>query len=331
VWVTFADHFEPYWNARDHQTAQDRVALWCREWPKIAERHRDSRGRRPLYTFFYAEEQYHFDLLHRLAAMCRTGIADVEVHLHHDGEGEGDFIHRIRQFTEKLYCRHGLLREDNGRLAFGFIHGNWALDNSRPDGRWCGLNNEITLLKNLGCYADFTMPSAPSPTQTRIVNTIYWATDDPGRPKSHDTGEPLMQGASATGDLLMIPGPLGFNFRGKRRWLPRLEVGELAAHDLPVRGRAKSWLLLAPRVGEDLFLKLFAHGAQEKNAAILLSGGLDLCLEDLHDECAKYGSELCFVTAYELLSAVHAAWRNQAGTSTIAPTAAAPIQMPVAR
>ena len=37
---------------------------------------------------------------------------------------------------------------------FGFIHGNWCLDNSRADGRWCGLNNELILLRELGCYAD---------------------------------------------------------------------------------------------------------------------------------------------------------------------------------
>ena len=30
---------------------------------------------------------------------------------------------------------HGLLRQQDGRTVFGFIHGNWALDNSRPDGK----------------------------------------------------------------------------------------------------------------------------------------------------------------------------------------------------
>src|SRR5262249_28587093 len=143
VWVTFADHFEPCWKGADRKTAEGRVALWSRKWPEIAERHRDSSGRRPRYTFFYPEEQYHPNLIAPLAEMSSAGIADVEVHLHHDGEGEDDFIGRMRRFTETLYLRNGLLREHNGRIAFGFIHGNWALDNSRPDGRWCGLNNEI--------------------------------------------------------------------------------------------------------------------------------------------------------------------------------------------
>src|SRR5205807_1625408 len=125
------------------------------------------------------------------AEMARLGVGDVEVHLHHDGEGEDDFVSRISRFTQTLSERHSLLRRVNGQLVFGFIHGNWALDNSLPSGRWCGLNNEITLLKRLGCYADFTLPSAPSPAQTRTVNSIYWATDDPRRPRSHDRGAPV--------------------------------------------------------------------------------------------------------------------------------------------
>ena len=43
---------------------------------------------------------------------------------------------------------------------------------SLPDGRWCGLNNELILLRDLGCYADFTLPSAPSrPSDTQRTAT----------------------------------------------------------------------------------------------------------------------------------------------------------------
>jgi hypothetical protein len=48
-------------------------------------------------------------------------------------------------------------------IRFGFIHGNWALDNSLPHGKSCGLDSEIALLRDLGCYGDFTMPSGASP------------------------------------------------------------------------------------------------------------------------------------------------------------------------
>jgi hypothetical protein len=190
--------------------------------------------------------------------------------------------------------------------VFGFIHGNWALDNSRPDGRRCGLNNEITLLRDLGCYADFTMPSGDSPTQSRLVNRIYWATDDPLRPRSFDSGVPVEPGKPGSGDLLMIPGPIGI--RWKERLRPRLETGELAHQDLPNAYRVRRWLELAPRVGSDIFLKLYAHGAQERNSkALLLERGLDRVFELLLAECRRSGHELRYVTTWEMCQAVLAA------------------------
>lgn len=307
VWIALADHYEPLWKGATEETARARVERWRRVWPSIAARHRDSAGRLPRYTFFYPEEEYRPFLLDPLAEMKQAAIADVEVHLHHDGEGEQNFVDRIHSFTEKLYHRHGLLRKQDGKITFGFIHGNWALDNSLPDGRWCGLNNEISLLRDLGCYADFTMPSVPSPTQTRMVNTIYWATDDPERPKSHDAGIPVTIGGPVAGDLMMIPGPLGLNWLGRRRWfVPRVETGELSASNPPSQHRARLWLRYAPRIGENIFIKLFTHGAQERNAEMLLGGGLDLALESLQAECAEARLKLCFVSAREMWQAIEA-------------------------
>jgi len=296
LWVVIADHFEPWNMNREGQADFAMVHRWCREWPKIASRHRDSAGRAPQYAFFYPAEQYHQDLLEPLRALVQEGIADVEVHIHHDGDTETRFCERMRGFVETLHSRHGFLRLKQGKLQFAFIHGNWALDNSRPDGRWCGLNNEILLLQKLGCYADFTLPSAPHPTQTRVVNTVYWAVDDPLRPKSHDRGIPVCPGCPE-GDLLMVPGPLGFNFRGGRR-LPRLETGEIAWYDPPVLGRTRSWIRLAPRIGGDIILKLFTHGAQTGNAEALLNGGLDALFEDLTAECERQNLELHYASPW---------------------------------
>src|SRR6202043_585670 len=98
-----------------------------------------------------------------------------------------------------------------GEVAYGFVHGNWALDNSRPDGRWCGVNNELDILRQTGCYADFTLPSYPSPTQTRKINSIYYATDDPARPKSHDRGINVGSAPRPANSLMLIQGPLALN------------------------------------------------------------------------------------------------------------------------
>jgi hypothetical protein len=281
------------------------VALWPRQWPDIAARHADSEGRRPVYNFFYPEEEYRPHLLDPLAAMTRDGIGDVEIHIHHDGEGEAAFLDKMGRFLEVLQSRHGLLRRHEGRVAFGFIHGNWALDNSRPDGRWCGLNNEITLLRDLGCYADFTMPAAFEPCQAGPVNVIYRTTDDPERPRSYARGWPVRPGLPAVGDLTMITGPLGLELRGPFR-KPRVESGEIAGHALPSAARARLWLELAPRVADHAFVKLFTHGTQERNSGPLLSQGLDTLFTTLEARCREVGARLHYVSAWRAWRAIEA-------------------------
>jgi len=305
IWVTMADHFEPMWGGASLTTAQSRVDLWRSAWPTIARQCQpDTAGNPPRCTFFFPEEEYRPTLLAPLAELMRHGIADVEVHLHHDGEGRQNFIDRIASFCGTLHGEHGLLRRRNGKLAFGFIHGNWALDNSRPDGRWCGLNDEILLLAGLGCYADFTMPSGDSPTQARLVNTIYWCNDDPNRPKSYDDGVPVTFGGAIEGDLLMIPGPLGVRWRD--RLLPRLETGELAGYDLATPYRVGRWVVLSPRIGADSFIKLYTHGAQERNSSALLGGGLKAAFDLLVAEATRRGCAIYFVSAWQMYLAIDA-------------------------
>jgi len=305
VWVAIADHWEPYWNRVSDEVAHSRAVAWHQTWPEIASRWADSIGKPPQYTFYYPQEEYRPEILDMLADLTRRRVADVEVHIHHDGEGQQNFVDRMSGFIERLSGRHGLLRQAGGRTVFGFIHGNWALDNSRPDGRWCGLNNEITLLRDLGCYADFTMPSGNSPTQSRTVNSIYWVTDDPLRPRSYDRGVPVRPGVPAGGDLLMITGPLGI--RWTERLAPRMETGEIAHQDLPTAYRVRRWLELAPRIGNNIFIKLYTHGAKEVNFQALFQTGLPRLFELLEQGCRRYGHELHYVSTWEMRQAVDAA------------------------
>jgi hypothetical protein len=309
VWLTIADHFEPFWNHADIGVARDRVSAWRERWPQIAARiGGDDSSRPPCYTFFYPVEQYLPEMLDVLAELTHAGIADVEVHLHHDGEGREDFIERMSTFCTTLGERHGLLRKVDGHIKFGFIHGNWALDNSLPDGRGCGLNDEITLLCDLGCYADFTMPAGASPSQARTLNTLYWCTDNPDAPKSYDTGIPVLAGQGQSGDLLMIPGPLGLRWRGQ--WMPRMETGELAAYDPPSAYRAQRWFDLAPRIGEHVFLKLYTHGAAESNLETLLSSGLLELFQFVRAEAKLRDAKIHFVSAWEMYLAIEAITRG---------------------
>ncbi len=306
AWVVIADHYEPLGTGATVEAALGRVARWRYKWPRIAgDAPRDAAGQCPQYTFFYPQEEYRRDLLDGIAEMVRLGVGDVEVHLHHDNEQRDTFIRKVNEFCRRLSLDHGLLRQQNGRTVFGFIHGNWALDNSRPDGRWCGLNGEIALLRDLGCYADFTMPSLPSATQGRVVNQIYWCTNNPdNRPRSFDHGIEATVGGGRRGDLLMITGPLGLRFG--ERLMPRLETGEIAGYDMPTPARVRRWFDLAPAIGEDLFLKLYTHGGPEKNLEPLLGGGLQNLFLWLAEEAEQRGIEIHWATAWQMYQAANA-------------------------
>jgi hypothetical protein len=263
----------------------------------------------PRYTFFFPEEEYHPTLMEPLAEMVREGVADVEVHIHHDGEGRQNFVDRISTFCRTLDKEHGLLRKRNGKLTFGFIHGNWALDNSRPDGRLCGLSDEIRVLRDLGCYADFTMPSGDSPTQARLVNTIYYCNGGTGRAKSYDDGARVTPGGGVQGDLLIIPGPLGMRWRD--RWLPRLETGELRCGNVATPYRVRRWVELAPRIGTDSFIKLFSHGAQDRNSSALLRDVLESAFNLLVQEADRRECAIHFASAWQMCLAIEAIGRGR--------------------
>ena len=324
LWVAITDHYEPMGGNVSLAQGLARVAHWQRRWPEIAAAApRDADGHPPKFTFFYPQEEYQREVVAALEDMQRAGIADVDVHIHHDNDTNQGLRDKLTEFLKRLHEDHGFLRMHNGQLVFGFIHGNWALDNSRPDGRWCGVTGELQALRDLGCYADFTMPSLPSATQGRIANRIYWTTGDPDKPRGFDRGLDAVPGGGRRGDLLMVPGPLGLRFR--ERLVPRIEAGELAAYDQPTAYRVGCWLDLAPRIGEDVFLKLYGHTAREDNAAALLgeapgAGSLEPMFRDIQQAAEQRGLELHWATAYEMFCAIERL-TAATGTSLIGPPA----------
>jgi hypothetical protein len=136
-----------------------------------------------------------------------------------------------------------------------------------------------------------------------MVNQIYWATDDPDCAKSYDTGIRVTPDAGRQGDLLMVPGP--FALRWRNRLVPRLEKGEIASYDLPSTYRFERWLDCAPRIGNDIFIKLFAHGCQDRHSfALLEGGGLDRLFEIAKQVCKSRGYVLRYVSTWEMVQAI---------------------------
>lgn len=308
VYVCFADHYEPYGGTDDAERARARVREWISRYPVVASGHRDSDGRPPQHTFFYPAEEYDPELLDEIAALCRRGFGDVEVHLHHDDDTAENLRQTLARFVATLHERHGLLRKDDrtGQTVYAFIHGNWALDNSRPDGRWCGVDNELSILVETGCRVDMTMPSAPSDTQTRKINSLYFAKSAPGCRKAHDRGRDVAVGSWGRPDeLLLVQGPLALNWRqAKLGLLPKIENGEISADAPPSRHRVALWssCRVSVRGAEDhCFIKLHTHGATEKSTAMLFNGGFETLWSELERQYRdRDGCCLHYVTAWEM-------------------------------
>ncbi len=87
-----------------------------------------------MHSFFYPEEEYRPEHLDALVELCRMGLGEIEIHLHHDHDTEANLRATLERFTNLLAERHGALPRDpvSGQPRWAFIHGNWALDNSDP-------------------------------------------------------------------------------------------------------------------------------------------------------------------------------------------------------
>jgi hypothetical protein len=315
-----ADHYEPMIHGAPPQVAASRVEHWLREYPRQFGGFRDSDGRAPRHTFFYPPEEYRPKYLDALAELCQAGYGEVEIHLHHDNDTAEGLRKTLLEYKAVLAERHGLLARHRatGELAYGFIHGNWALCNSRPDGRWCGVNNELDVLRETGCYADFTLPSVPSPTQTRKINSLYYARGDGSRPRAHDTGVDVGTAPRPPRSLMLIQGPLVLSWRA-RKWglVPRVENGCLQGNQPATLERLDLWLrarVQVPTRPDWFFVKLHTHGAPEWNHRALLGEPMVRFHRALAERAARDPNfHFHYVTAremYNLARAAEAGWQG---------------------
>lgn len=310
----FVDHYEPQWERPSYQTECDRVARWRNDYPKLCEGRRDADGRAPIHSFFYPEEEYRTEHLDALVDLCRMGLGEIEIHLHHDHDTEAGLREKLSRFTELLASEHDALprHPETGQPQWSFIHGNWALDNSHPSGEGCGVNNELVILREEGCYADFTLPSAPDPCQTRTINQIYYATDDPAQPKSHNTGQRVRVGGQPVGDLMIIQGPLGFMWANRKFGvIPRIENSDVRTSSPPMRARVDAWVDTGIHVQgkpEWIFVKVHTHGTQERDMETLLGDPMRdafIYMEQRYNDGIDW--KLHYVSAREMYNIVKAA------------------------
>jgi hypothetical protein len=323
-----ADHFEPAIDPTDgykrvsRQEQLRRLEAWTTDYPKAVERWRDHDGRPFAHTYFYPAEQYDEELVSMLAEHCHAGWGEIEVHLHH-GMHQPDTAENTRralaEFRDRLALHHGCLSaETNSRQPrYAFVHGNFALANSAA-GRFCGVNSEMQILAETGCYADFTLPSGFwHPAQTAKLNSVYECALPLNQWAPHRQGRDLAVGVTPSIFPIMVQGPLVMDTtRSLRRAVPVLENGAVTGSMPMTMPRLPFWKRAHVHVSgrpDWIFIKLHCHGMDPTQHDSVLGDTFHKFLEELVAGAEARKETLHFVTARELVNILLAACDGREG------------------
>jgi hypothetical protein len=308
LFFVFADHFEP--GERYELTER-----WLNEYPALAARHHDSAGRPPQHTWFYPAEQPVDRNMAALQKLVAGGYGEVELHLHHANDTQESTRQRFERGIAWFH-RFGFLKTADGTTHFAFVHGNWGLDNSNG-AAWCGDNRELEMLRQLGCFADFTFPSIQWQSQPPSVNSIFEATDD-DRPKSYARGVPLQTGVKPAGDLMIFQGPLLLVPSWHATLFVAIDDGNIHPADPAGPARVDNWVRSRIHVmgrPDWQFVKVHGHGAEsQEDATESLGPRLDSVyshLERRYNDGVHY--ILHYVTAREAFNLARAAADGKGG------------------
>jgi len=280
VMFAFVDHFEPF------STSIPETRIWVDDYIDMACQHVDADGRHPIHSYFVLWAGYEVgwgsgynihSILNTLNEATYQGYGETEYHLHHGVKdertrSEETATNEFLTWTNKainVFSSHGAMitAEPTPQTAFGFIHGMWALDNSRldtwtdpndPRREYCGVNQELRLLGELNCYADFTFRS-PLPMSTTIVDCICYARDDEFPASYQDPNNIFLVGVNQPmqGDLMIIQSPnarcnIGVHRNDYNDLATLARMDEWIGHNVHVVGQ-NNWV----------FVKVYTHGCME--------------------------------------------------------------------
>lgn len=321
-----ANHFEPSWNGTelyDIDTQRRRLDEWCETARKTGEAVTDADGTMFRHTNFYPAEQYDPGLLSTLADLQRAGLGEVEVHLHHGvdtPDTEEGLRRQLVEFRDRLAGDHGLLSQPDGGgdPMYAFVHGNWALGNS-SGGRFCGVDTELAVLSETGCYADMTLPSAPDRSQVPVLNSIYQCSLPMEHRAAHARGDRLRKGGGEPKLPVIITGPLMFDWTSRTRGLPlpKLENGELANFRPMDIARLRRWVRADVTVKgrpDWVFIKLHCHGFFDHDRSACIGEDARRFFSEIIENGERTGEyTVHFASAREMFNMVLAAVDGREG------------------
>jgi hypothetical protein len=324
---TIANHFEPAWSANgalEIDAQRRRLDQWHEMARRIGDAVRDADGTKFRHTNFYPAEQYDRGILEKMAALQADGLGETEVHLHHGVEAPDNSANLRRaliDFRDCLADEHRLLSRLDGAgiPRWAFVHGNLALANS-SGGRFCGVDDEMQILDETGCYADMTLPSAPDQSQVAVINKIYECGLPLREKVPHRRGKSVEAGAASLQFPLIFQGPLVFNWTRRIKGIPvpRIEDGALVANqpmDLARFDRWKNANVTVRGRTDWIFVKLYCHGFFDHDQSACIGDGARALFESIIESGEKSGDyKVYFASAREAVNMVLAAVDGQRGS-----------------
>lgn len=323
--IGVADHFEPAIVPEDgrarapYAIQKQRLERWCEVLPGVVGDLLDSEGYPFRHTYFYPAEQYDRVLIDILAEHCRAGWGEIEIHLHHGLDTPDTPENTRRQLIEfrDILASHGCLPRLEGQPSYAFVHGSFALANS-IGGPCCGVDSEMQILAETGCYADLTLPSAPHITQTAKINSLYECALPLDECAPHRRGRDLRSDRKPQVFPLIIQGPLMLDFSRARRHgiFPRIENSELTTVNPPTMHRLNLWMqsgIIVQGRPDWLFVKLHCHGMDPRDEAAMFGPLIRNFLQDLLKGAADSRYQVHFVTAREMVNIALAACEGHEG------------------
>lgn len=322
-----ANHFEPAWSRNGKlgvRTQRERLKNWRKTAKKTGELLRDVSGTKFRHTYFFPIEQYDKVQLDILSEMQADGLGETEIHLHHGLEKPDTSENLRRILLEFRGCfaeEHRFLSRWNGEgePRYAFVHGNLALGNS-CGGRFCGVDDEVQILAETGCYADFTLPSAPDETQVPVINKIYECGLPLTEKVPHRRGKSVAVGQREVKFPLIFQGPLVLNWTRKLNGLPlpRIEDGALTQNqglDLDRFRRWKNANITVKGRTDWVFIKLYCHGFFDGDESACIGDEVRRFFDEIIENGEKSGDYyIYFASAREAVNMVLAAIDGQKGT-----------------
>jgi len=297
------DHYEPGF---EQEAAIKANEAWLNDYQQAVAGKYDSYGNRFVYNWFYPFDQRNDAVLQRLQVEVERGAGEIEFHWHKPcltaDEYQLQLVEAVNWFQQG-----GAFKAFNASSPrFAFIAGNWDLDNGRGTG--CGVDNEITQLRQAGGYMDMTYSTLGSPAQPRkMINQLYYVQDTLAA-KSYEQGRRVKVGSPAPADpFLMFQGPLSFH------WDLEFEYGALESYALPSLKRIQRWVdshIHVEGKPEWSFVKLYSHGIQSPDIVQLHLGPM---LDHLKTETDRRNIKLHYVSAREAYNIVRAAEAGEEG------------------